>query len=230
MLTNKLKYLIKPILIVIFSASLVSCGKWKKTTTVEFQFEINKSSTISYLNFTGGHILLKEISFSGQRKQGKDVVFHHPVDYTKINFASGAANPSIIVDIPQGTYTSAELEIENREGVSEPSILILGAFTNSMGSNIPLRFEFNSSESFEVEAEAEDGGKEIVLIEDISAKSKIIFDPNYWFGTVTQNMLDNATLSNVSGIQTIVISSSSNEDVYDIIVDRIDDASEAIFY
>lgn len=228
-MVNQPNLIKKTFFLLFFSTFLLSCGKWKKTTTVDFQFEINKISNISFLNFQGGHIHLQEISFEGGRKQGKDVAFHHSAEGIKADFTSGGTYPPIVLDIPQGTYNSIEVEVDNKEGVTgEPSILINGTYINGMGST-PFRFEFNSSETFEVEAEADNGGKEIVLIEDMPAIAKVVFDPNYWFSTVTQSMLDNATLTNIMGTPTIVISTSSNEDIYDIVVDRIDDATEAVF-
>lgn len=221
----------KIIFFLVFSTMALSCkSKWKKSTSAQILIEMDKVSNSSYMEFTGGQMLINEVSFSGERKQGEDVSFEYPLDYTKVDFTYGNINPPIIFDIPQGTYSSIEIEMETREGVGEPSILLLGTYKSSSGEIIPLRFEFNSSETFEMEAEAEDGGEEIVLIEDIPTKAKIIISPGYLFTVVSQKMMEEASHTTISGVPTILISTSSNEDIYDIIVDRIDDASEAIFY
>lgn len=230
-MTAKTSYsLLRGLITILVFSFLTSCGKWKKTTTAEFRLEINKSSTLQYLSFSSGHFLLNELRIEGERKQGKSIGFMHSANGAKADFSTGAFNPSIMVDMPQGTYSSIELEIENKEGVGEPSILLIGTYINSMNNPVPVRFEFNSVETFEAVAEADDGGKEIVLIEGIPANAKIQFDLNYWFGTVTQNMLENAAHTNVMGVPAIVISTTSNEDIYDIVSERIDNATEAVFY
>ena len=50
-------------------------------------------------------------------------------------------------------YTSVNLGIELQDENSTPSVVIRGTYTNSDGIDIPIRFEFNSGEVFEANAE-----------------------------------------------------------------------------
>ena len=155
-----------------------SCGrKWKKSTVVSFQFEINKdTSTNGYLVFDSGYIIVGEIDFSGERKQGKDVDIDYNID-SKADFATGLTIPLINMDIPQGTYKKIDIDIKVNKKDTEPTILLIGAYINDSTASVPLRFEFNSGITFEIEPKSKNGSNEIVLIEDIPAIAAIIFDP-----------------------------------------------------
>jgi len=201
-----------------------SCGrKWKKSTVVSFKFEINKdTSTSGHLVFDGGYIIVEQINFLGGRKQGKDVDIAYNIN-SKADFATGLTIPLINMDIPQGTYKKIDIDIKVNKKDTEPAILLIGAYINDSLQSIPLRFEFNSGITFEIEPKSKDGSNEIVLIEDIPATSTIIFDPVYWFDTVTKAILDSAAKEDINGIPTILISINNNDNIFSLIVPRLDE-------
>lgn len=94
---------------------------------------------------------------------------------------------------------------------------------------IPIRFEFYSGEIFSVQAKAADGSNEIVLIEDQPATATITFNSDYWFALITPNLLNKASLSKVNNVPTIVISKDQNQNIYDLVVSRINQATKVIF-
>ena len=84
----------------------------------------------------------------------------------------------------------------------------------------PIRFEFNSGEVFEAEAES------ATVTSNVSAIAKITFDPIAWFERVSAQKLDNARTNN-DGV--IVISETKNEAIFDLVADGLDRKTEAVF-
>lgn len=216
---------------ILLALPISSCrkNKWKKPTDVKTIMDINRlSSSSGNLRFTGGYIRLASFSIQGQREQGDDIYFNQEwSNGAVINFDNSAFQSQLDYDIPQGSYTLFELDFETFDDNGDISILVEGIYTNQSGADIPLRFEFLDAETFEVFAESNDGGPAIILDKDVVSTLAIELDPVYWFQLVSISMLENADLTNISGVPTIVISDSENSDIFDIIADRVDESAEA---
>lgn len=212
---------------------LIGCKKneLKKPTDVSFKMDINRNANNQgYLVFNSGSVLLADFIIEGERLEGEDVDFSKSFPQgLSIEMNENIAIPELIFDIPQGNYTSLVVAFNTFDDNGDVTILIDGTYTNQSGVNIPVRFEFMSSEYFSVVGEDDDGFSTIILEKDISAISLIKFDPIYWFSIVSSNMFDNATLADVNGQQTILINENVNSDIYDIVVDRLDDTTEALW-
>ena len=134
---------------------------------------------------------------------------------------TGISTPSLDdITIPAGTYTDVYLGIELRDEDSQPSVIMEGTYTHSNSTVIPIRFEFNSGEVFEAET-----SQQVVVNENETALSKIVFDPQVWFSVVSTNALDNASLTD--GV--IIISETKNEAIFDLVADRLDVSTESTF-
>lgn len=217
-----------------FVFTLFSCkkeDKWKLPTDVGFRVDINRSSSSDgKLVFTKGTIILASFSFEGDREQGDDVSFSK-------SFTAGLSIPfdpnnpitELDFDIPQGTYSKISIAFETFDDYGDICILVEGTYTNSDGTNYQIRFEFLDSEYFSIVAEDDTGNREIVLNKDIAASARIKLDPVYWFQVVSASLLDNADLVNVNGTPTIVISENENDNIYDMVVGRLDKATETVF-
>jgi len=196
-------------------------------TTIQYQFEMKNSlgkiSSVG-LQVSSGTIVIREIVFDGERvitdtTTSSVSITHEQI--TSIDLTSGVATPPISdVLIPAGSYRSVNLGIEIYDETDEPSVVILGTYTTIDTVNIPLRFEFNSGEVFEANA------SEVVLLENTETTAKITLDPNFWFSSVTLQMLDNA-VRDENGI--ILISGSINSDIFTLVADKLDEATQAIF-
>lgn len=135
-----------------------------------------------------------------------------------IDFATGIPNPDIrTIEIPAGTYEEVSVELEIFDETDEPSVVLLGTYTSPAGVSIPVRFEFNSGETFEVEREGT-----IVFTEGQSAIAEITFDPSAWFAGVSDELMADATQSD----GTIIISETQNSEIFDIVADGLDLATE----
>ena len=91
-----------------------------------------------------------------------------------------------------------------------------------------MRFEFDDSEEFEIEAE-EDGGGLIILDTEVLSQAKILLDPNHWFQPVPMSYFESADVTEIEGTNTILIDKDNNEEIFDLILDRIDESTEAVF-
>ena len=139
----------------------------------------------------------------------------------EIDVATGNTTPSLdAVQIPAGNYLSPYLGFELQDTNDQPQMVIEGTFIDSAGTQVPLRFEFNSGEVFEAEA------GQVELLEGRVATAQITFDPVFWFSEVTSEELDNASRDS-NGV--IVISETSNAEIFSNVADKLDVATQATF-
>lgn len=226
---------LKNILILLFLALLYfpSCKKnqLKKPTDVSFKADINRASNSSgSLIFTGGNINIAEFDIEGKRQQGDDISFSKEFENgLLINFDPNNSIPEIDFDIPQGIYESLEISFKTFENESDITITCLGEYTKNSGTIIPLQFEFMSSEYFSISAEDDNGSANVTLDKDTPAIGLIIFDPIYWFEIIPPSSLENASLTELNGIETLLINESANENLYELIVSRIEESTEIFF-
>lgn len=187
------------------------------STTSSSTGNVSRVAAANDLKFTRGTITIREVVFDGEN--GSQSVSRTIEQIADIDYATGSVSPAVIVEVPAGNYTSVNLGIELQDDGNDPSVVIEGTYTNSNEEDIPVRFEFNSGEVFEANAASVtiEAGADIV--------GKITFDAVSWFSVVSADELDNATLTN----GTIVISSTNNPDIFDIVADRLDVATQAVF-
>lgn len=170
-------------------------------------------------SFTTGYIAIGKLEFEAEADNDSIEIEFELEQNTIIDFATGITTPDISnISIPAGTYEEVEVEIELREESEEPAILLFGTYVAPDGVQHDIRFEFSSEESFEVEREGV-----ILLEENQVAIAQVTFDPAAWFAAVTDENLVNAT-KNTDG--TIIISSTENVEIYDIVADGLDLASD----
>ena len=170
------------------------------------------------LTFTSGTITIREVVFDGD-VVGSESVSRTVEQIATVDYATGDISPELIVEVPAGTYTSVNLGIELQDVGSSPSVMIEGTYINDAEVSIPVRFEFNSGEVFEANAAT------VQIEPGTDVTGKITFDALDWFSTVSVEDLENATLT--QGV--MIISSTSNTDIFEIVAERLDVATQAIF-
>ena len=188
------------------------------TTMNRTSITLNRTMAAS-LVFNSGYVVVREVVFDGDKNDGTDVSITEE-KITTIDLMTGVATPAFLMDIPKGTYTSVNLGIEIQDETSRPSVVAEGIYTNDAGATTPVRFEFNSGEVFEANANSP-----VTLSQNTPATAKITFDPHLWFSTITKTQMNNATRTN--GV--IIISETKNAGLFDIVADRLDNATQAVF-
>lgn len=219
-------------LFVVLAASCNKDKKWKLPTEVKFKMDINRSSCVGgNLTFTGGNIVIQSFSFDGQRDEGDDVYFMN--DYPgglNVNFDPNNPVSAWDFDIPQGTYHKVTVSFQTYGDLDDDRIVLTGTYYNTSDLvTYPVRLEFEVDEFYSVVAASSSGSNTIVLDKDVPASASIKLNPVYWFQLVTPNDMDNATLTPVNSVPTIVISDSENTDIFDLVSDRIDEATQTTF-
>ncbi len=170
------------------------------------------------LEFTSGFITLTQIQFETETDEGDSIEVNIEQNVV-IDFATGETTPSLPnLEFPAGIYTEASVELELLDENNEPSVVIEGTFVDSEDQSHPIRFEFNSGETFEVEKEGQ-----ISFSAGASVIAQVTFDPSVWFAGVTSSMLE-AAQKDSEGV--IVISETSNVEIFDIAADGLDLATE----
>jgi len=222
-----MKHLMKYASLFIFLAIVVSCNDDEMTNpTVSMNFKTNTSdfgvraqaNQANTLQFTSGTIVLREIEFEAETEEG-DSIEVNIEQIVEVDYATGATSPDISnLVFPMGTYVEARVELELQDENSDPSVVVEGTFTDADEVAHPIRFEFNSGETFEVEKEGN-----VVFGESAMIIAEITFDAEAWFAGVTIGQLTAAT-KNSDGV--IVISETSNPDIFDIVADGLDLATE----
>ena len=155
-----MKQLTKYAAMLMLAFTLVSCGDDDEPSnaTVSMSFTGNSSAinvpggriAANTLQFTSGTIRLRQIQFQAETDEGDsiEVDLEQIVD---IDFATGATTPDLSdLVFPIGTYAEVEVELELQDENNNPSVVIEGTFTDANDETHPIRFEFNSGETFEV--------------------------------------------------------------------------------
>ncbi len=179
----------------------------------------NRQTSNGSFVFTDGFITLAAMEFEAESGNDIESVEFELEQKVVIDFATGIPTPDIRgIAIPAGTYEEVSIEVELFDETDDPSVVLNGTYTAPEGNVHPLRFEFNSGETFEVEREGT-----IIFIQNQSAIAEITFDPSDWFARVTDELMADAT-KNSNGV--IVISETRNSEIFDIVADGLDLATE----
>lgn len=169
------------------------------------------------LQFNSGYITLRQVQFEAETED-TDSVEVNLEQVIVIDFATGQTNPDLSSFVfPIGTYSEVRIELELQDVNDVPSVVIEGTFTDSQDEAHPIRFEFNSGETFEVLRSGS-----ITFGEGVSVLAEVTFDPAVWFLGITSAQLEIA--AKTDGV--IVISENSNSDIFDLVADGLDLATE----
>lgn len=230
-----MKYLFPKLLVVILIAGLSACSSDEgsatqpvlsiKFNTVTSSFNTqgqtsasNKQASGGNFVFNEGFITLTAMEYEAESESDLESVEFELERVVVIDFATGVPTPDIrSIEIPAGTYQEVSIEVELFDETDEPSVVLNGTYTSPEGTAHNVRFEFNSGETFEVEREGT-----VIFSENRSAIAEITFDPSVWFAGVTDEHMTDAT--RLEGV--IVISETQNSEIFDIVADGLDLATE----
>ena len=220
-------------IITVISIIFTGCKKneLKLPTLVNFRMDINRNpDSQNRLIFNEGFIIIEDFSVEGERKEGESISFSKSFpNGLKIIFSPVTDIPELEFDIPQGDYYELVISFSTKYNNGNSNILVKGTYTNYSGDVIPLIFEFRDDDDFSIVGEDDDGNASIILDKNIPVNTLIKFDPTYWFAIVSDNLLNNAQLINIDGQETILVNSDTNEDIYDLVVDRMEETALALW-
>lgn len=222
---------------------LLSCQdteEFKIPSDIGFRMDIKREAEAAGpLSFTNGHITLASFSFEGEREQGGEVFFDKEYEQgIKLPFDAAKPVDALVFQVPQGNYIRIEVEMETYDDTSVSGLVVFGSYLNSNGTRYPIKFELSSAVDMEIEATGNTGSRQIVLKQSSPATAIIKLDPFKWFEAVPLSHLDNALLTveenegeteEGEGSSYILINEEVNENIYEIIITRIEQSAEIVF-
>ncbi len=198
-----------------------ACKKDNSSSEVRYQIKtINRSSTVARtlsgtVQWTSGYMSVTEIEF--EAKNNTTVVKYESAAPQRIDLFAPLTTLGIIT-LPPGTYTEVDFEVELAPTGSYAALELNGTFTSGVVVT-PVTFRVGSA--LEIEAE-----KDIVTIaDDASYTALTSLNLSLLTQGITAVMLNNAQRTNGA----IIISAASNTNLYNIILDNIDDMDEVGF-
>ena len=185
-----------------------------------------QKSAAKNISFSEGHMLIGSLEFEAESIADEDSLdIEFEVEKTLKVDLGDVETPDTVVQIPAGEYEEVEIEAELFDPDTMSSINMKGTYTNSQNEEIPLVFDYRDDMEFEIEGEAEDG-EAITLDNDVSPMARVNFSPDSLFSNISTDMLDQAR-HDQEGV--LLISEDFNAKIYDKVVNRLDESSEAVF-
>jgi hypothetical protein len=198
--------------------------------------EQNKTNNI--LSFESGEIIVNEIQFNGQREAGGDYSFNTesgkkfgPQDFYP---QSGNQQELTHFDFPQGIYTSMNWkfglsdglerlkeEDDDDEDIGTPGLILHGNYIDPEGVTQQVRIEIDPFESFECLSLTDTGDENINIISGSTYTAVLCFDPYFVFRAISSESLEEADYEDDGISPVLLISSDSNEELYEIILYRL---------
>lgn len=189
----------------------------------------NARLAASGLTIESGFIQIKEMELEteGEDENGefeREIELKFP-EVKKIDFNELDDDVDFFINIPAGNYEEIEFEIDLIDHENQPSIYLEGTYEKSDGSSVPFRLEVFGDDDddldFEVELEADD--EELFFLDGVNNPLALLeIDGEGWFINISDDELENAELTD--GV--LVINRTTNEDIYEKVLEKIEDSSE----
>ena len=208
------------------SLTLFSCKKNSSSSNsgVEFQLKtanrtsvVNSVMTAGSIVWTSGYASATEIKLEAKNSNQSQVEYKSQ-NKQKVDLFTSVASILGNVTLAPGTYTEVEFKIEMAPSGSDAALELDGSFTNgNTGVTVPVVFRVNSL--FEIKGEKNN----VVVTDNAGTTALTTLDLSLLTNGITQLALSSATVSG----GTLVISSSSNSALYNIIVANLQSHHEA---
>ena len=208
----------------IFACSKVN--QWKQPTKINFNVDlVEQSSLDGKLNFESGYWSIERFNFDGIRTEGANVYFTKEYStFLEVVFGNRLLQ-ELQFDIPQGTYSSIMIRLES-SFKDRPNLTLEGRYEDLTGKKHPIRFELKENETFTIEGKSLDNSNNSInLLSDVPTNATITVPVNQWLSKVTEQLLASAESVSINGINTILINSTVNKPIYDLIVETLNDQS-----
>ncbi len=200
----------------------VSCKKSSNSASgIKYQLQTtNRSAVIARttsgnLQWTSGFGSATEIKFEA-KTNNNEAEFKSEVPQHIDLFSSVVTLGNIT--LTPGTYTEVEFEVELNPTSTDPALELKGQFTDN-GITTPVIFRVSSP------IEIKNEKSNVVITDNNSYKALTTLNLALLTTGVTESMLNNASSTN----GTIMISSTSNISIYNIILNNLHDSDEVEF-
>ena len=196
-----------------------------------------------YIEFTEGYIFIQKIQFEGIREAGGDVFFETDPEINLPTTEFGGLIDKALVtefDIPQGIYNSMKWDIYLRKtatdeliGEDDTDLLYKGivikgtiyqrwfreiwGLGSDSSSTIQIIFVIDDTELISIRSYPD-----IAISNDRVHEAILRLDPNYAFDPISEESIKEAEISSdINGDPLLIISSSKNKNLYEMLLYRI---------
>ena len=202
---------------------ITGCKKNNNNGTAGIKYQLqttNRSSVIARTTsgnivWTSGSAYATEVKFEA-KKDNNEVEFKSQTAQLIDIFLPVATLSTITLN--PGTYSEVEFEVELNPNGNNPALELNGQYTSGLVTT-PVKFTVNSP------LELKNEKNNVVVTDNNSYKALTTLNLSLITTGVTETMLNSAVLT--SG--TILISSTSNANIYNIILANIHDSDEVEF-
>jgi len=236
------KYFLVCGIVLLFLVSSCIDDDLNKPVRVDLEFLLEENPlTISYLNFTNAVVALDRVRFYGIREVGNDVLFTSRPGFSFGTFVIPAQQNTRYVtffDVPQGVYNlirwDAELT-EINENVYDDEfvdsddfgLIFEGTYTRLDGSSVLLFIAVDPAVlSFGTINAA--GNNDISLESRKNYTVSFELNPYLAMQGISRNLLEQAETDSEDDIEFIEISSDENEDLYELVLFRLEKTFKAV--
>ena len=201
---------------------LVSCKKENSDPPgISYKLQTsNRSSVVGRVEsgnivWTSGFGNASEVKFEGKGPSG-EIEYKSNVQQ-RIDLFSGIFTLGNVT-LPAGSYKEVEFKVELNPTATEPALLLNGTYT-STGPVIPIIFRIAAP--LEIKTEINN----VTVVANNGYNALTTLNLSLLTRGITQTMLDNAVKTN----GTILINSSSNVDLYNIILNNLKECDDIDF-
>lgn len=228
-----------PLLLLIPGMLFLSCTKeeWTRPVKVAFSFSMDEMESTSgkksqtYLEFHEGKMNISQISFEGYRETGPNVFFDSDFESPVLaDLATVSSEPPVVFDIPQGIYDHINITLELDSEKQPFSLELRGVYhsPNPHKGDIPVIFTLDLPEKIEVNPRPSAETGEIAFVKDRHNEIRICLHTDILVQLIYSAMLESADFSGTEENPCIVISGVENENIYLLIMSRLEKATEGI--
>ena len=201
---------------------LVSCKKENSDPPgISYQLQTSNRSSVlgrvaaGNIVWTSGYGNASEVKFEGKAPSGE--IEYKTTVQQRIDLFSGISTLGNVT-LPPGSYQEVEFEVKLNPTATEPALLLNGTYT-STGPAIPIVFRIATP--LEIETELNN----VTVLANNGYNALTTLNLSLLTRGISQTMLDNAVKTN----GTILINSSSNVDLYNIILNNLKECDDIDF-
>lgn len=179
------------------------------------------------------------LSFEGYRENAENYFFSRQFTEDRIiEVKAGGVAPVFAFDMSQGLYERIGLSLQLSKSTESNSLnpynesaalIMRGYFLNKRDIQVPLIFVYDFNEVFNYSARNASGANDIAVKQAQATTASISFDIAYWLELINARMLQGASLTEVEGLPSIVISAEENEHIFGLLISRIQNAKGLTF-
>ncbi len=236
------KYLLVTSIALLFLVSSCIEDDLNKPVRVDLEFLLEDNPlTISYVNFTNAVVALDRVRFYGIRDVGNDVLFTSRPDFSFGTFVIPAQQNTRYVtyfEVPQGVYNMIRWDAELTEiddavyddvfvDSDDFGLIFEGTYTRLDGSTVLLFIAVDPAVlSF---GTLNAGGNNVVSLESTNNYT-VSFELNPYLAMqgISRSLIEQAETDSEDDIEFIEISSDENEDLYELVLFRLEKTFKAV--